>query len=182
MVLLRAGMGRGQLRYKQVTFIWCLMSSLDFCSQCDCAEHINSASHPAHLVNTLPLFCECGDPLPLCYHHTLIKLCLISGTKPYVFFSVFLSSMCFWDSFMVLCISTVHSSYWLSSIPLYVCTTNGLSIHGHLGCFPFGAIMNKVALIYNKTPFDIPWEKTILKYLLYWSYWISIWEKTNLCL
>lgn len=72
MVLLRAGMGRAQLRYKQVTLLWCLMSSLDLCSQCDCAKYINNASHPAHLVNTLPLFCKCGDPLFWHRHHTLI--------------------------------------------------------------------------------------------------------------
>ena len=46
---------------------------------------------------------------------------------------------------MLLQMALFHSSLWLSSIPLYMCTVSPLSVplpvaSGHLGCFHFLAV------------------------------------------
>ena len=51
---------------------------------------------------------------------------------------------------MLLQMAIFHSFLWLSSIPLYICTTSSLFIHvdGHLGCFHvlLAVIVNSAAM------------------------------------
>ena len=49
---------------------------------------------------------------------------------------------------MLLQMALFRSLLWLSSIPLYLCTTSSLLIHvdRHLGCFHVLAILNSAAV------------------------------------
>lgn len=76
-----------------------------------------------------------------------------NGPKQCVFCCLCLPSLKTMFLRFICVVVRIHSLFflWLSSIPLSGCTTICLSIHEHSGCFQFGAIMNKVPVIYNQS-------------------------------
>ena len=86
---------------------------------------------------SISLFSMSVSPFLLCeqihqYHpsssHYIFYICI---NIQYLIFSFWLTSLCIIDSSFIHLIRTgsMHSFLWLSSIPLYICTTASLSFH-----------------------------------------------------